>query len=193
MWTGFAWLTGYGLGPLALLLAVGVGIVLRGADDGGNPVSGATGAVLIVLVMLVGRLWILDRVNRRTAEKAVTDAVNDHAMLLALAQQIAQQQLDAGNPPALPGGRQLPEGVAVVEFANREEVPDEIWQQAESVWQASTEEQRSTQIEQRRQYVVGVHEAGMPAGLVARFGFAGLFWTTMAAGTAFMIGGRMAV
>lgn len=43
--------------------------------DGGNPMSGAAGAVLIVLVMLVGRLWILDRVNRRTAEQAVTAAV----------------------------------------------------------------------------------------------------------------------
>jgi len=192
-WLGFAWLTGYGLGPLVLLFAVGIGIVLRGADGAGGPLLGAAGAVVVVLVMLVGRAWLVARMER-PAEGAVVAAAasDDDAMQLALAQQIAQQQLDTGNPLELPGGRRLPEGVAVIEFAGRNEVPDDIWQQAERLWQATSEEQRATHVERRRQFVAQARAAGAPQGFAARFGISGLFWTVIAAGAAFLIGSRTA-
>lgn len=190
-WLGFAWLTGYGLGPLVLLFAVGVGIVVRGADGAGGPLPGVAAAVAVVLVMLAGHLW-LDDAPKRPSEAPAHITADHDAMLLALAQQIAQQQLDEGKPPELPGGRRLPEGVAVIEFAGRDDVPEEIWRQAERLWQATSEEQRAAHVEQRRRFVAHAREAGTPQGFAARFGIGGLFWTTMAAGAAFLIGGRTA-
>lgn len=191
-WLGFAWLTGYGLGPMAILLAVGVGLLLRGAADGGGVLSGALGAALVLCVMLLGRLWIAERFERAANEQAAAVAVTDHAMLLALAEQVAQGQLDAGKSLALPGGRELPEGAATVAFATREEVPEDIWRQAEQLWQSAGVERRAEQAKRRRQFVVYAREADSPRSLAARFGLGGLFWTMTAATTAFLIGSRAA-
>ncbi len=191
-WLGFAWLTGYGLGPMVLLLAIGVSLLLRGAADGGGVLSGAIGAALVLCVMLLGRAWIADRFERAANEQAAAAAVAEHAMLLGLAQQIAQGRLDAGKPLELPGGRKLPEGVATVEFASRDDVPDDLWQQAEQLWQSADMQRRAEQTERRRQFALYAREAEMPKTLAARFGLGGLFWTMTAATAAFLIGSRAA-
>ena len=191
-WLGFAWLTGYGLGPMALVPAIGVSLLLRVAADGRGVLSGAVGAVLVLCVMLLGRLWIVGRFESAANEHAATAAVTDHAMLLGLAQQIAQTRLDAGDPLELPGGRPLPAGAAAIEFASREDVPDAIWRQAEQLWQSADRQRRVEQAERRRQFIVKAREADSPRSLAARFGLGGLFWATMAAATAFLIGSRTA-
>ncbi|MDZ7619245.1 MAG: hypothetical protein U1E05_19780 [Patescibacteria group bacterium] len=192
IWLGLTWLTGYGLGPLAILLAVCVSLLLRGAVNGGGLAFGVAGAAMVLVVLLVGRLWLAGRLDRAVNEQAAAAAVADHAMLLGLAQQIAQGRLDAGKPLELPGGRKLPEGVATVEFASRDDVPDDLWQQAEQLWQSADMQRRTEQTERRRQFVVHAREAEMPKTLAARFGLGGLFWTLTAATAAFLIGSRAA-
>jgi len=193
VWLGGVWWTGYGLGVSLLALAVGVGLLLRGAADHTGLLPGAVGGGLVVVVVLAGRLWIAQRTQQDVCQQAVEVSVAEDAMLLAVAQQVAQERLDAGEPLSLPGGHQLPEGVAVVEFSSREDVPDNIWSLAENHWKAMSEEDREIQTQRRAAMVAHAYNVDVSKGLMRRFGFSGLFWTVAAVSTVFLIGSRAAI
>ncbi|HEY7816851.1 MAG TPA: hypothetical protein VIG29_01430 [Vicinamibacteria bacterium] len=203
IWAAIGYFTGLEIGWIAwgIGMLVGIGVRLVGSEEiatfdkvkrkmvrsrvgAEGPVAGSVAAVLAVISVLAGKYAVVHLFLSAPASSP-EDFLDDAAMISSIADQIVVEHESAGRLISWPAG------VAADEAFEKADYPTEIWNEAESRWNALPAEERQNLKKAQAELLGEVFESldGVQGTMfAASFGAFDLLWFGLAAVTAFRLG-----
>ncbi len=194
IWVVTGYLSGLEVGWIAwgigLLAGLGTRFSTRREEQAaGSIVQGVTAAVVAVAVVLGAKCVVVllqVRDARQEVRKITEKEASDEAMIMPLANLIAKERTDAGQP------LDWPPGITYDTASQQAHYPDDVWTAAEERWRTMPEVEREAAREERRKMMRQLEDA--IGAELERSAFSEFFhaidvlWIGLAMFTAFRVG-----
>ncbi|HEX9722674.1 MAG TPA: hypothetical protein VGC53_00140 [Vicinamibacteria bacterium] len=190
VWAAVGYYTGYEVGWIAWGIGGLVGVAVRlVSNPGTDPMTGQTlpenprvpgviAAVIAIAAVVAGKYAVI----HVTLPEAMNEELNDEVLISYLADDVAYERSEAGEPV------DWPEGVDPDYAYQESDYPTEVWREATERWNGMSQSER----ESMRGLILASYDENLSGmgtqALLSSFNLFDLLWFALAGWTAFKIG-----